>query len=56
MFCLPVSVYALDEGHVNWSLQMLLESMVDDLKALSRTGVPSRDYGEAWFTISNWEL
>ena len=51
VFCLPVSAYALDEGHVNWTLQLLLEAMVDDLKALSTTGVPSRDYGVAWFLI-----
>ena len=46
--CVPVTSYAFDQQHVNVTLQMLLDVVVEDIHGLSTVGVPNRDHGVPW--------
>ena len=48
VFSVPTTAYAFDENKVNITLQFLFENIVEDLKALSTNGVPSREHGATW--------
>ena len=49
---MPTTAYAFDENKINITLQFLFENIVEDLKALSTNGVPSREHGATWLLNS----
>ena len=53
VFCVPVSAYAFDSRHLNLTLQMLLEAVVEDLKTLGQVGVPTKEHGVFWLLCNS---